>query len=171
MPGFVINGIGKGASSSVVPYYNYTWEINQLFGSAAASTATIFAKEITLPTFGVTKEEVSGASLKYKYAGEIHWDDVRVTFYDTQGLCSILKQWRGTVWQPSTGLGLASDYKKDSSVNLFTGDGDMDKGWLMHGSWPSEIKEGELTYASSEFKYVVVQVAYDWAEETGTDSG
>ena len=36
--------------------------------------------------------------------------------------------------------------------------------WVLEGSWPQTIRDGDLSYTRSEVKIVEVVVVYDWAE-------
>jgi hypothetical protein len=129
---------------------------------------TILAKDATVPTFSVGKETVDGASLVYKYASMVTWEDIKVTFYDTMlgsGKTSdVVKGWRKTVWTDTGGLASPSDYKKDSQISIYTLDWETSTVWTLHGSWPSTIKEGDLTYTNTDVKVIEVTVSYDWAE-------
>lgn len=168
MPGFSVSGVGQGPSNQVRPYYTYTWEIQTLFEENGLTGALIFAKELTPPSFVPKREELESASLVYKYAAQANWDDVRITFYDIpqngQRLADTLRQWRRTVWTPEEGIGLADDYKKDSAISIFNMDRSDEYTWMLHGSWPAQVRESDLTYTGSDVKSVEVIVAYDWAE-------
>lgn len=170
MPGFAVQGIGGRAGSGVggVPtqefLYNYTWEIFQLLGNS--NNLLIYSKEMTLPTFSVGIENQQGASLEYKFAKSVSWDDIKITFYDSSGLIAILKEWRTSVWTVFQGLATADAYKKISSMGVYTPEWDIIKGqlWNLTGSWPSTIRHGDLTYTSSDVKIVEVTITYDFAE-------
>ena len=171
MPGFQVMGVGgyagltRGPSSFQEYMYSYTWEIFQLFGETGR--LLVNAKDVTPPTFTVSIENNQGASLEYKFAKSVSFDDVKVTFYDVVGLIKTIKQWREMVWTQGSGLKLAEDYKKESRINVFPPTWDLQSGygWILKGSWPSVIRHGDLTYTSSDVKVVEVTVTYDWAEE------
>lgn len=178
MPGFVVRGINGdfggqvgvrqlGATEEYL--YTYTWEIFELFETR--EDLLINAKDITTPTFTVGIENQQGASLEYKFAKSVSYDDVKVTFYDTVGLIRILKGWRERVWTANDGLKLAERYKRNSRIYVYPPTWDLNDGesWRLIGSWPSVIRHGELTYTSSDVKVVEVTVTYDWAEETQGD--
>lgn len=183
MPGFIVRaGVdgqfgGQGqawAGQSTREYiYNYTWQIIGLFESrvsaAGPESALIYAKEATLPTFTVGVETNQGASLEYKFAKNVKWDDVKVTFYDNVGLLQILREWRRTVWTSQQGLRTPEEYKKISQLDVLTPDWDANNAttWKLYGSWPSTIRHGDLTYTGSDVKIVEVTVTYDFADETG----
>lgn len=174
MPGFAIQGIdgqfgGRAGAGAGVPgtqeyLYTYTWEIFQIFENY--DNLLINAKDITTPTFTVGIETQQGASLEYKFAKNVSYDDVKVTFYDVVGMIGIFKQWRESVWTNQGGLKTAEQYKKVSSLAVMPPDWDILKGelWSLTGSWPSTIRHGELTYTSSDVKIVEITVTYDYAE-------
>lgn len=168
MPGFSIQGVGAGRAESFKPYYNFCWEIEQLIGFSPSENS-IFAREATLPTFTVGTEDIDGSSLVYRYASKVIWDPISITFYDTEGLLPIIRNWRTRVWSPRLGLQVASVYKKQSIIKHFLPDMAGEIKWTMYGSWPSTIKYGDLTYTSSDAKIVTTTVTYDWASEGGDD--
>ncbi|MCK9557748.1 MAG: phage tail protein [Candidatus Cloacimonetes bacterium] len=109
----------------------------------------------------------------YKYAGMVTWEDIRVTFYDmvisgSSGselkVSTILQNWRKKVWSSKTGLASPTDYKKDSTIYVYNLDWTTKSTWILHGSWPSVVKEGDLTYTSTDVKVIEVTISYDWAE-------
>lgn len=175
MPGFKVLNFGDGPSNELEPFMTYTWEIPMFLGWASGRNDTsclIFLKECTLPTFSAGREEIEGASLKYKFAGTIVWEDVRVTFYDIPQydgtLSNDLKTWRTRVWTPEGGVGSADQYKFETIINVFNLTDTARNEWHLYNSWPQSIREGELTYTNSEVKVVEVVICYDWAEVNPT---
>lgn len=172
MPGFVVGGFGGkigsgvGISTKREYYYNYFWEVNNLFGTNFGSDpALVGLKEAGTPTFTVNKESYIGASLEYKFAKNITWEDVKVTWYDSVDLISHIKKWRETVWTPETGIRPANAYKQESNLQYFLPTGKRTNVWYLKNSWPSQVRSGDLTYTSSDVKIVEVTITYDWAEE------
>jgi len=170
MPGFVVNGVGGNGNSAKATetyYYTYTWEIKNIFGDN--DDALINAKDMTLPVFNVSKENVPGASLEYKFAKSVNWDDIKISWYDTVGMIDVIRRWRESVWTPNSGLQPASDYKKESRVTTYSPDRKNDTAndvdFLLHNSWPSIIRHGDLSYTNSDIKLIDVTLTYDWAEE------
>lgn len=130
------------------------------------SNSLIYLKEATYPTFTVDKETHQGASLVYKFAKAVNWDDVTVTWYDTQNLINTMTQWRQGVWTADGGIAPASSYKKNSELHYALPDGSGgDCQFNLTGSWPSSIKYGDFSYAQNEIKVITVNVTYDWCEE------
>lgn len=179
MPGFVIGNVGGGfskkQSSKQEYYYNYFWEITNLFaGNPGESPADwtsptsplIALKDCSLPTFTVNKESYNGASLEYKFAKSVTWEDIKVSWYDSVGLLNVMKDWRKNVWSPECGLADANHYKRQSTLTYMLPTGEKVNTWVLHNSWPSQIRHGDLTYTSSDVKIVEVTVTYDWAVET-----
>jgi len=178
MPGFVVRGVDGGDFGGQVGerqlgateeyYYSYTWEIFDLFTPNRRHDRHVFvkARDITLPTFSVGIETQQGASLEYKFAKNVSYDDVKVTFYDAVGTIDLLKEWRERVWTTDEGLKVAEDYKRISELDVHTPRWDEENRvkWKLTGSWPSSIRHGELTYTSSDVKIVEVTVTYDFAE-------
>ena len=168
MPGFKVSGVGRGANGQPKAYYSYSWYIQNLFGSSVGrdgSSALVYLKDMTLPSITISPEQYQGSALEYKFAKSVNWDDVKVTWYDTEGLLPIMKQWRQSVWTPESGLKPACEYKKQSALCTELPEGGGTNTWTLINSWPSTIKYGELTYTQSDVKVVDATVTYDWAEE------
>lgn len=180
MPGFAIQGLGGGGgvgrsgglSGRREYYYNYFWEIENLFETKNFTKyeELISLKEMTLPSFSVNKDTYIGASLEYKFAKSVTWEDVKVTWYDSKRLLSHVKEWRKAVWTAEGGLQMPGEYKKESILHTFLPTGKSENTWTLYNSWPSQIRYGDLTYTSSDVKLVEVTITYDWAEE-GVDLG
>lgn len=177
MPGFMVGGGPEGLmggmvnrqspSSRLSYYYNYFWEIENMFESKSNNRLTVItAKDLSLPLFTVIKETYTASSLEYKFAKSVSWDDVKVSWYDSAGLLEIVRSWRRSVWTHDKGLQTAENYKKKSIVSNFLPTNKKANSWTLINSWPSQIRSSELTYTSSEAKLIEVTVTYDWAEET-----
>ena len=169
MPGFIVNGVGSGANSAPLMMYNYTWDITWLFGGVVDSIL-VYVKDCTLPSWSIETEVVQGASLKYKNAKSIIFDDINLVFYDTWGLYTHIQDWRNRVWTPEGGLSDPNDYKTRSMIRSMSHDFSKQVLWTLYNSWPSNIKTGSLTYTDSQIKVVDVTVSYDWAIEAGGDN-
>lgn len=172
MPGFVVPGAGGGHRSAQTSrrqyYYNYTWEIINLFesdGWTDPNSPLIGLKDASMPTFTVNKETYQGASLEYKFAKSVTWEDIKVSWYDSSGLLEIMSKWRGNVWSPECGLADANHYKRQSRLEHYLPTGAGANAWLLKNSWPSQIRHGDLTYTSSDVKLIEVTITYDWAVE------
>lgn len=167
MPGFKVGDIGPDSvSGRPKTYYSYTWEIPFIFDASGLRGPLVYCREVTLPTFTVGQEQVKGASLVYKYANDVTWDDIHLTWYDTEGMLEILKRWRERVWTVDKGLAAADDYKRRTLLLSTLPDGTAAQRWELVNSWPSSIRNGDLTYTQSDVKVVDVTVTYDWAVET-----
>lgn len=164
MPGFKVGDLGADTSADVKPFYKYTWELVSVFGDQAAAGPTVYAREATLPSWDFDIVEVLGGSIKYKFAGHVNFGDVKIVWYDTDGLSDQIQQWRDLVWSTDAGIRPASEYKKETWIRSMTMDLESDVVWKMINSWPRSIRMGDLTYVDSDIKNVEVLVSYDWAE-------
>lgn len=167
MPGFAITGTeGRGPSNTQETFRTHRWRVQKLGPIRAESDPALFlAKELQLPNFSVDQDTVTGASLVYKYAKNINFEDVTISFYDTEDIISELKGWRDTIWTPEEGLRESGSYKDTSIFLLLDGSGETLRTFTLINSWPKKISHGPLSYTSSDIKYVQVTLAYDWATE------
>lgn len=172
MPGFVVNGLGQGAPSTVKPYYKYTWEVQQFYGDgiganpAAENLPLIYLREASLPSCDFDKEEVQGANLVYKFAKSIKWNDIKFVWYDTVGMATKIREWRRNVWTAEDGLADPDVYKRTSTLRSLDFSWANPIVWNCFNSWPGSIKVGDLTYTDSDIKMVEVVLVYDWADDS-----
>lgn len=172
MPGFNIGGGAGGnnePNSRVEILRAHRWQITQLGApNIKINPATLlYAKSLTLPGFNVEEEIVSGASLKYKFAKMVNWEDVSIEFYDVIGVFDDLRQWQDAVFTPQTGIQPASSYKMKASFVLTDGTGFSDgagvqEAFTLHGAWPKQLTHSPLSYESSELKLVSLVLSYDF---------
>ena len=176
MPGFNIgdnSDAAKNIDSTVKYYYTYTWEITELFDAQytdqGEENPVIMLRDMTLPTFSTGVDKYLGSSVEYKYAKSVSWDDVKLTWYDSDGMISIIEGWRRSIWSDSGttttrgGLRPGGEYKKRSILSYFLPNYSGRVNWYLYNSWPSQIRSGELTYTNSDIKIVEATVTYDWA--------
>jgi len=194
MPGFKLGKIDSGTRRALGPsdvVYSYTWEItslpfNRVFTQGNSllnnirekitgqSSVQIYAKDVTLPTYNFIDEKYKSASLSYKYAKEINWNDVKITFYDTRGIINLLNLMTRQTWDRNTGIRPAVEYKFDSVITVFRGDDanvrdrsiirEIEETYKLRGSWIKQLDQAPLTYESSDAHTVSVILSYDWAE-------
>lgn len=166
MPGFfIVTGEKDSQPNTIETLRQHRWRIAQL-GMIKTPADLYLAKELQLPNFSVNQDTVEGASLEYKYAKNISWEDVTISFYDTVGLLFLLKDWRDKVWTPEDGLKDAGSYKDECIFHMQDGLGTDLITVKLINAWPKKIAHGPLSYTSSEIKYLQITLAYDWAVET-----
>lgn len=178
MPGFAVRNVGNGPPVARQPKTKYSWHINQVFGNRIpangqrAFTPVIYARDCTLPTMAVKIGTTKGASIEYKHAQAVCFDDVRVSWYDTIGLRDIMKEWSNSVWTPETGIRPISAYKKETRIRHYDYVDSAYDLWILHNSWPSRVAAGALSYVDNDINLVEVTVTYDWAtNELSADFG
>jgi hypothetical protein len=167
MPGFNIGG-QEGPSNTTELYRTYRWFIETMMVDGRSMLnpyKLLYVKSIQLPGFNIEEEMIQGSAIKYKFAKTVNWDDVLVTFYDTEGIMEGLKSWQDLVWTPELGVQPASKYKGVTTFVLTNGEGSPTGfTFILRNCWPKSIKHGSLSYDSSEIKLVELTLSYDWAE-------
>lgn len=177
MPGFNVSGLGSGPTNLNKPFCTYTWEAVVLPQGVLPNN--IYFRDCTEPTFNVLQEKVESAAVIYKYAAQADWEDIRASFYDVpregKRLIDAIKRWSESVWTSIDGIKFADKtigdplgrgsggYKSDTRLKVTNSDESDEYTWLLTGSWPSEIKGSDLSYASSDIKIVDMTITYDFA--------
>ena len=169
MPGFKIeNYDSNGPPNTVETARSHRWFISKL--GPVGNENDIFiklAKEMTLPTWKVEQLNVLGASLNYKFAKNVKWEDITITFYDTISITQKLEDWRNKVHKNDTGIGnhgISGGYKDTCEFTEVDGKGVTIRKVTLNGSWPSTVGYGKLSYADSSIKLVELTLTYDYAE-------
>ena len=165
VPGFQIKDLGDNVPTTTDYYYTYTWSIPTIIGLNGQLPPLVLLKDATTPTFTANRESFVASSLEYKFAKSVVWEDIKLTWYDSVGLINIISEWRRSVWTANEGLKPASSYKKNTTLECVLPTAGKPYAWNLIGSWPSQIRSGDLTYTNSDVKLVEVTVTYDWAEE------
>lgn len=166
MPGFNIGGGSTGSqpSNQEEVNRNHRWRIITLGENLISRDRLVFAKTLQLPSFSIEEESVMGAHIKYKFAKCVNWEDVVVTFYDTDDLLDLLIEWQNKVFDNQAGIKLANDYKRRSAFALTDGDGtESDIKYQLINSWPKSISHSQLSYEDSEIKLINLTLSYDFA--------
>jgi len=163
MPGFMIaqnQSNQKQLPRNVV--YTYTWDVTKLLGEDM-DKAVIYLKEANLPSFSIDTESIKTGHATYEFAKGIKWQDIKLTFYDTQGLGARLDSLSRNVWDPVFGIQPAEDYMAQTIITMEYMDGTKAYSWTLHNSWIKSISFSRLTYESTGINNVNVSLAYTWA--------
>lgn len=177
MPGFIIVGDELESQRANQAFRRANWWIVEELGPIAIPVpGEIIAKTLTLPGYSTDEQIITGASIKYKFAHIINWDDVTVTFYDTREIFNEIIKWRNLVHKssdkgPATGISPADSYKARSKMSLVDPDGIPEFQFTLFNSWPKSVSHSELSYESSEVKIVSLVLSYDWANEKDKPGG
>lgn len=174
MPGFIIgeskerqSGVKLNTTTSEY-YTNFFWDVSRVIGEDVLnkpnSSALLALKDCKLPSFTVEEERVLGSSLEYKFAKKVSYDDISITWYDNTGLLQIMMRWMNSVLTDDRRLALASQYKYTTQIIVYTPPLSSSQYYTLHQSWPKSIKFGDLSYTSSDIKYVEATIAYDFAD-------
>ena len=172
MPGFHINTGAGGAYDGTGPsntsefLWQHRWIIENLGKRINKSNkgGSVVAKEVALPDLKMERQEVLGGLVWYKFAKAVKFDDAVVTFYDDSNISDRIELWKRQVYTEEDGIRQHTTYKQDSAFSLLGGDGKVIKKITLKNSWPVNISQGRLTYTESDFKLIVVTLAFDWAE-------
>lgn len=184
MPGFAIGSLGgnRGASNTNSFYTSYTWDVvdlNNYLPSLARVTAdTVLLRTCTLPSATFDKVKAEGGSVAYKFAGKPSFEDIRISWYDTQDMSFVYREWYDLIFNTNSGVAAPNAYKGDAIIRKYLGDRPdfneqsiyavgKDSGnteYKLFGTWPTSFKESELTYLEASIKSIEITITYDYFE-------
>jgi hypothetical protein len=169
MPGFNIAGYGGDLVSTLEPARAHRWVIQQL-GPITQRGAMLVAKELNLPQWKTERIEILGTTLWYKFAKNVKWDDIQVTFYDIPqpeySAFDEINKWRDLVHTNKTGILKhgGNGYKRDCVFQEQDGKGESIRNIRLKNAWPASMTWGKLSYVSTDLKIIDLTLSYDWAE-------
>ena len=97
-------------------------------------------------------------------AGKGEWQEMEIVLYDpiAPSAAQKITQWLRLVHDDPTGrMGYAEMYKKNFSIKLLDGIGNVVEKWNIIGGWPKNVNWGDLDYASSDNVTVTFSVRMD----------
>jgi hypothetical protein len=131
-----------------------------------AETLTLSLKTFSLPKVDVAPSQVGFLNEKRKFAGEVTFDDINVTFNDyvDRGTLTSLLNWFYQVYDPRTGKkGLKVDYAKTGFITMFAPNGDYNRQWNLMGVWPRNVDPGEADQGADDLIQVSMSLSIDKA--------
>jgi hypothetical protein len=113
---------------------------------------------LSLQGFSVPKIASNVLTIGYlnetrKFAGNPMYEGITVTFHDYVDIdtATILWAWRRLVHNPLNGTtGLARDYKKTGTIELFAPNGTFVRAYKLQGLWPVSLDPGDINMTSDE---------------------
>jgi hypothetical protein len=175
LPGFIIGETKQSSAPAGFKlnnvadeyYTNFFWDVSNIFDdfvkNERPNNSLLALRDCKLPTFTVEEEKVLGSSVEYKFAKKVNWDDISMTWYDNFGLLNIMKKWMNSVFTLKYGMALASAYKKQTKILVYTPSNSSRQTYTLNQSWPKSIKFGDLSYTSSDIKIIETTISYDYA--------
>lgn len=124
---------------------------------------------LALQTFPIPKQSNSVLEHQYlndtrKVAGRVTHESMSVTYSDfiDVSVAQALMNWRRRVYDPTTGrIGLASDYKQDGEVILYSPSGAVVTSYSVHGMWPSQLDHGDIDLTGDELIKLTMTIEID----------
>jgi hypothetical protein len=181
MPGFIIGEsteAGKGfsflrLSSPKREYYtNFFWDVTSILDFELTNQKgyehLLALKECKLPNVSIEEEKIMGSFSDYKFAKKVSYDDVSITWYDSVGMLVAVNYWMSLMFNETSGIGFAEDYKRSTKIRSYASDGSMGQTYELVQSWPKSVKFSDLSYTSSDIKTVELTLSYDYSILTQT---
>ncbi len=170
MPGFAITpGQAGNQRNPPVPQnavYTYTWDIANLVGQGVGrDSPLVFVRTCNLPQITFEEDNVDTGHVDYKFPKGVKWQDVKMSFYDTEGLKDVLKAKTDSVWTPEEGISPAAEFMADTTINVNFANNELAYSWILRNSWIKQLGYTELTYEASNVFNVNIVVGYHWAEQ------
>lgn len=125
-----------------------------------AFTATSAAR----PSKTIDKTVIDYINQKIYHAGKTEWQPISITLHDPIAPSAAQKvtTWLNLVHNSQIGrMGYASFYKKNFSLKMLDGPGNVVEKWNYVGAFPTSINYGELNYENSDTMKIQMEIQMD----------
>lgn len=146
----------------------------QLGDADQSALISLASESFNLPTETSGVVEMHWLNESRKVAGKTVFEDITLTLKDfvdvnTHQACL---GWRREVYNPVNGaVGLAANYKKQATVEVFAPNGGLMRRWLLIGCWPMSLNAGSVDHSSEDYNRIEMSLSVDKAyEDTNIDS-
>lgn len=142
-------------------------------------------KESARPTVSTGTIEVEGLTETISYPKKIKWEPLNLVVYDTENRRNLVFEWlrlltnggaKTMSWAPlgrspvedgrnpsSPGLLTNTNFKKNVTLGLFDGCGEMLEQWIYVNAYPERIEWGSLSMADIQLVTATMTLKYDRA--------
>lgn len=170
MPGFAVTnqqaGNQRNPPSPSRVIYSYTWDITNLVGKGIQrNNPLVYLKSANLPQLEFEEENYDTGHVNYRFPKGVKWSDVKLSFYDTEGLKDQIISFYRSIWTPNTGLAPASVFMNDTKIQVYFNNDQVAYSWVLRNSWVKQLSYSELTYEASNVLNVNLVIGYHWAEQ------
>lgn len=158
--------------------FRFVISLDELTNNSGVSSGDII--ELACDSTGLPSISNGPINLDYgnsdvKVAGKAEVEDVTVAVKDfiEPDVENILWQWRLKVYNPQTGkVGWAKNYKKQARIVMYGPNGEVERGWVCDGVWPTSLELGDLDYSSGDKRQLSMNLSVDnaYIERTGVNT-
>jgi phage tail-like protein len=172
MPGFNINGDGKGPSSLVEVVRTHRWRLEFLQIQGLRDIQQ-YALSCQRPSMEIDTIVMHNGQTRINLPGKYKWNPINVKFYEvlTSGGTTALKIFE--YWSESaravvnfnTNTINPEFRSSNTNISLEDGAGNWQHLYVLQNAWPSKVAPADLTYSSSDIATIQVTLTYDSALE------
>jgi hypothetical protein len=174
MPGFNVCGFGYqgfgGQPSNVLePRRVHRWVFTTIGRGLGVfqQRELLVLKTATRPQFKFEDVKMEHNQETVHFAGKQSWELVELTWYDIEQDPDISRgvyQWLETVVEIKTAnVNHPRNYKRNATLAIIDGTGQITESWNMCGTYPESIDWGKLDYGTSDILTVSAKMRYDRA--------
>ena len=150
----------------------HRWRFTTIEGNALDTQDWLQLEKAQRPKFTLEEAVVHHDQEEAYFAGKQKWDPITLTFYDAFGegrdITNTIYEWVGSIVDlEAINVEVPSEYKKNVTLQMTDGSGQLIEEWTLYGAWPKDTNWMELDYTTSEIQRVEVVLRFDRALKTG----
>jgi hypothetical protein len=165
-------GIGTLGSACIKQKFRWLLKIEGVSGEAAQGVNALPPEKSARPSLSFKEIEAQHLNETVYFAGKPEWKPISLVLYDLVTNDNPILNWLKeqyevtqdkATWKVPTGQGVLGGWKRDATLEMYNGCGDLLERWVYENAWPNSIEWGDLDMSSSEYVTVDLTLRYDRA--------
>jgi len=170
MPGFMVNGQGRGPRATAEVRRTHRW-IFQTLGKDLEKNVRLVLKSASRPSISFEEPSMHHIQEQVYFAGKHTFEPLDLSWYDVEQDPDVSKamfEWLEKCLTLTGGNAMNIEppdrYKAgESKLQMIDGKGSATETWAIYNGWPQSINWGALDYTSSDLQLIEVKYRYDRA--------
>jgi len=172
MPGFNLGATTDGKNNLAEYRRNHRWRVAVIQGDVITPQQWLYLQKAARPNFEFDEVKIHHNQEEAYVAGKQRWQPIDFVFYDAieEGdISSSVFGWilggdgSSVADGSSADVNLPRSYKKDLTLEMLDGSGDVDETWTLHGAFPLKVDWSALDYTNTEIILITANVRFDRA--------
>ena len=150
--------------------YRWMFHITGVCGGQDAISPLLPPGKAGRPSLSFKEMDAQHITETVYFPGKPEWKPISLTLYDIKTerfnpvIQWIAKMYKVSEQEVSWNAGGPNNFKRDCSIDLYDGIGNIVEQWRLENVWPISIDFGDLDFGSSEILTIDLQLRYDRAE-------
>jgi hypothetical protein len=152
--------------------YRWMFNIKGVCGGSDSTSPLLPPGKSGRPSLSFKEMDAQHITETVYFPGKPEWKPISITLYDIKTRFNPVIQWikkiyevseKEVSWKPSVESSSPQAFKRECSIDLYDGVGNIVEEWKLENVWPISIDFGDLDFNSSDILTIDLQLRYDRA--------